>query len=489
MATLEPEREMKEESTAPYSSPPDPATLDVLSDQFMDFPEAPDANPPSSENIFPILFSPPCSPLMPPGPVCYVSPAHISPTLSQSLSPMSALVHEYNPLPPNPNLSADEALQRIIKQIETPGNTSAAEEHPVITRICVRIHEQEGHSFLDRMLLTTSHLVHLSGLNLETCYALPAQEGVDEFGTPYQDYLILHACMVVVGEESIANPTGRITQFGTAYIQFYPHPPFLTMNLGFPAATSNNPDPPSSPPADLPTCNGSSPPSVPDPLSSHPIAPSSPPPVPTSAPTNEPPSLDQALHVVARHIEAVGDNVVEPPHPAIAYLCAQIREEERHSMLNLLIYLHAHLDNSDAEEPAAPAPEPPVSSSDDDPPPSYSADSVPAPAANPTLPIIVFTLEEEEQTTLLLTHDHPISGLQLLVAAVDQVTEDTHPTPSPAVCYGCPTLFLLRFPSWTSPFSEQPHCCTTHVSLLSVLAVPTYAYQCLPVFGCASGSQ
>ena len=98
MATLEPEREMKEESTAPYSSPPDPATLDVLSDQFMDFPEAPDANPPSSENIFPILFSPPCSPLMPPGPVCYVSPAHISPTLSQSSSPMSALVCEYNPL-------------------------------------------------------------------------------------------------------------------------------------------------------------------------------------------------------------------------------------------------------------------------------------------------------------------------------------------------------------------------------------------------------
>jgi len=95
--------------------------------------------------------------------------------------------------------------------------------------------------------------------------------------------------------------------------------------------------------------------------------------------------------------------------------------------------LHAHLDNSDAEEPAAPAPEPPVSSSDDDPPPSYSADSVPAPAADPTLPIFVFTLEEEEQTTLLSTHDHPISGLQLLVAAVDQVTEDTHPTPSPAV--------------------------------------------------------
>jgi len=83
------------------------------------------------------------------------------------------------------------------------------------------------------------------------------------------------------------------------------------MNLDFPAATSNNPDPPSSPPADLPTCNGSSSPSVPDPLSSHPIAPSSPPTVPTSAPANEPPSLDQALHVVARHIEAVGDNVVE----------------------------------------------------------------------------------------------------------------------------------------------------------------------------------
>ena len=57
----------------------------------------------------------------------------------------------------------------------------------------------------------------------------------------------------------------------------------------------------------------------------------------------------------------------------------------------------------------------------------------PAPAADPTLLIFVFTLEEEEQTTLLSTHDHPISGLQLLVTAVDQVTEDTHPTPSPAV--------------------------------------------------------
>jgi len=210
MATLEPESEMEEEPAAPYSSPPDPVTLDVLSDQFLDFPEAPDANPPSSENIFPILFSPPGSPLMPPGPVRYVSPAYISPTLSQSSSPMSALVREYNPLPPDPNLSADEALQRIIEQVETPGNTAAAEEHPVIARICARIHEQEGRSFLDRMLLTTSRLVPLSGLNLETCYALPAQEGVDEFGTPYQDYLILHACMVIVGEESIANPTGRI---------------------------------------------------------------------------------------------------------------------------------------------------------------------------------------------------------------------------------------------------------------------------------------
>ena len=56
-------------------------------------------------------------------------------------------------------------------------------------------------------------------------------------------------------------------------------------------------------------------------------------------------------------------------------------------------------------------------------------------------------------------------------------------------CYDCPTLFFLRSPFWTSPFSEQPCCCTTRVSLLSVLAVPTYACLCVPVFGCACGSQ
>ena len=54
----------------------------------------------------------------------------------------------------------------------------------------------------------------------------------------------------------------------------------------------------------------------------------------------------------------------------------------------------------------------------------------------------------------------------------------------PRHCYGCPTLF----PS-SLPFSEQPHRCMTCVPLLSMLAVPTYAYLCVPVSGCACGSQ
>jgi len=56
-------------------------------------------------------------------------------------------------------------------------------------------------------------------------------------------------------------------------------------------------------------------------------------------------------------------------------------------------------------------------------------------------------------------------------------------------CYGCPPLFSLLFPSWTSPFFEQPRCCITRVSLLSALAVPPCTYLCIPVFGCTCGSQ
>jgi len=48
-------------------------------------------------------------------------------------------------------------------------------------------------------------------------------------------------------------------------------------------------------------------------------------------------------------------------------------------------------------------------------------------------------------------------------------------------CYGCPALFFLHSPFWTSPLSEQPHRCTTHVFLLSVLAVPTCTFLCSAV--------
>ena len=52
------------------------------------------------------------------------------------------------------------------------------------------------------------------------------------------------------------------------------------------------------------------------------------PPVPAQASPNPRITLDEALQVVGEHIEAAGDSVIEPLHPAIAYLCDQIHKEE-----------------------------------------------------------------------------------------------------------------------------------------------------------------
>jgi len=87
-----------------------------------------------------------------------------------------------------------------------------------------------------------------------------------------------------------------------------------------------------------------------------------------------------------------------------------------------------------------------------------------------------------------------ISGVPPSISGVPPgISDNMSSTPGvPGIsvgCYGCPTLFFLHFPFWTSPFSEQPCCCTTHVSLLSVLAVPTCVCLYVPVFGCTCGSQ
>ena len=100
--------------------------------------------------------------------------------------------------------------------------------------------------------------------------------------------------------------------------------------------------------------------------------------IPAQASLNSRITLDEALQVVGEHIEAAGDSVIEPLHPAIAYLCDQIHKEEQRTILQLLIFLHSQLDISDTEaeedhpDHAVPMPDP-------DPPPTYAVDSSPTP--------------------------------------------------------------------------------------------------------------
>ena len=88
-----------------------------------------------------------------------------------------------------------------------------------------------------------------SGLHLETCYARPAQEGVDSLGTCYQDYLILHTSLALTNAETASS--GYATYHGAAFIQFYPHPPsVMTPESSIhdsdptPPAPPDDPDPP-----------------------------------------------------------------------------------------------------------------------------------------------------------------------------------------------------------------------------------------------------
>jgi Aspartyl protease len=208
----------------------------------------------------------------------------------------------------------------------------------------------------------------------------------------------------------------------------------MTANLQISSEASPTP---LSPPG-LPAHTTSCPPSIPDPLPSFPITSSTAaPPTSDSTPSHARPTLDEALAVVAEHVNAAGDDVLEPLHPAIASLCAQIREEERRSMLELLILLHREMENSEESNepthtcstcqsmPPAMPPDSPILASDDDPPPSYVANSTPSP------PILVFNMEDENQPAYLVVHDPSMSGLQLLASAADYVTHANPPSPSP----------------------------------------------------------
>ena len=266
MATLEPESEMEEESTAPYSSPLDPATLDVPSDHSLDFPEAPDPNPDDLNRSLSVnhSFAMPMIPalqvsaasstlLAPPGlPDRITSPPPFIPK-PLSFHPIPSLTHAppstpaSTPLDPSP--TPDDALQSIIEEIEFSGGTATvAKENPLIAHICAKIHEQEHCSFLDLLLLSASHIVDHLGLYLETCYALPAQEGVDTLGNRYQDYLILRTSLTLSCAETTAIPAGHATYRGCAFTRFYPHPCTpVAKTLGSPVpATIEDPDPPPS---------------------------------------------------------------------------------------------------------------------------------------------------------------------------------------------------------------------------------------------------
>ena len=266
MATLEPESEMEEESTAPYSSPLDPATLDVLSDQFLDFPEAPDPSPDDPNPSLSVDQSS-AMPMIPALQVSAASSAHLSPPglpdritspppfIPKPLSfhPIPSLTHAPPSTPastpPDPSPTSDDALQSIIEEIEFSGGTATvAKENPLIAHICAKIHEQEHCSFLDLLLLSASRIVDHLGLYLETCYALPAQEGVDTLGNRYQDYLILRTSLTLSCAETTAIPAGHATYRGCAFTRFYPHPCTpVAKTLGSPVpATIEDPDPPPS---------------------------------------------------------------------------------------------------------------------------------------------------------------------------------------------------------------------------------------------------
>jgi len=193
-----------------------------------------------------LQVSPPSPTLLSP-PQLLAHNAESSPFIPNPPSP-PPISSETASTPSNPSPTPDEVLQSIIEEIEFSGGTAAAvEEHPVIARICARIHEQEHLPIVDRPMLSACQIVDLSGPCLETCYALPSQDGVDTLGNCYQDYLILHTSLAVSKDETTDTHSGCVTQIGTAFTRFYPLSTPAAMTPDPTDEISDDPDSPLSP--------------------------------------------------------------------------------------------------------------------------------------------------------------------------------------------------------------------------------------------------